>query len=315
MPDSTEFLQRIYSLKVGAKPEQAQDLFTPSGRARWLDSWGAGEVPGLSCKVDEVRNARGTLDTLVMVVLSTPLTPEEAQQHATITLNFYHQLLHWERAIHFYLAEKRLLSITAVNDIATLKLPPFLNDDDIALLVQEFEFSLLPSSLWRHPQHLTIILWYLLNLTPLDAEARFRDCTKRFIARYPGFGRYSETITMFWIRWVKAWLRGADRSLAAHELCNELIQSCAGAQIIYDYYSPKRLFGPESWEVTTLPDLKPFDFEPAMTPPGHVVGFRPFVVPVLRFTTPFPVEARQVLVQAGADGSTQITLTDVAAAA
>lgn len=303
-----EYVTRLYMLKLGTNLARAAELMTPQGRALWLDSWGAGEVPGLSTKIAEVRNRRGTKDTLALIAYSIPVTPEIFAQHAIINLNFYHLMLHWERAIHFYLAEKRLLPIGSVNDVAILKYPPYASDEDIRVLIQEFEFSLLPSALWRHPQHLTIILWYLLNNSALDAEARFRDCTQRFIARYPGFGRYSETITMFWIRWVKAWLRCVGRDQPMFELCNDLIQSCVGAGLINQYYSPKRLFADESWERCALPDLKPFDFEPMLAPPGHVASFRPFVVPVQVFATSFPLTAMQIQTHFDKDGSLQITI-------
>ena len=73
-------------------------------------------------------------------------------------------------------------------------------------------------------------------------------------------GKYHETVTLFWVRRVRAFAGppGAGRALAW--LANELARECGDSRLVYDYYSKSLLDTEEARTGWVEPDLKAFDF-------------------------------------------------------
>lgn len=132
---------------------------------------------------------------------------------------------------------------------------------EILAVVRGFEARTLARAEWTHAAHLTVALWYVLQFEWPEAVARVRAGIKSFneahgILTTPT-GGYHETMTLFWMRFVRSFLEGErneGRSLVA--LANELIRG-AGVGLPLTFYTRALLFSPEARAVWVEPDLKP----------------------------------------------------------
>lgn len=134
-------------------------------------------------------------------------------------------------------------------------------DEEVEDVLRRFESGALTPSEFKHRQHLTVALLYLLRLPDGEAHARMRDTILRFLARHRlDAGVYHETITAFWLRRVRSFVRNADTRRPVHELANELINSCADARLVFEYFSRERIETKEARSGWVEPDLKALDF-------------------------------------------------------
>ena len=137
------------------------------------------------------------------------------------------------------------------------------SEDEIESVVRGFESCTTPPAEFTHASHLIVALCYLRNsrLTVAEAAERLRAALHRYLD-HNGVDRrkYNETITLFWLRRVRAFLDTATPSRAAAELAAEMLDNCGGAKIVNDYYSQERLFSDEARTGWVEPDLKPLDF-------------------------------------------------------
>jgi hypothetical protein len=143
-------------------------------------------------------------------------------------------------------------------DSAVKTAPHYRHADVIAALVRAFDDCTLPRAEWTHAAHLTVALWYLLRHNPEEATALIRAGILRYNAAHgilttPTSG-YHETLTLFWIRLVRA-------HLAAHAHDTPLVALANGLVARYDkhtplhYYTRERLFSPEARTGWVEPDL------------------------------------------------------------
>jgi len=143
----------------------------------------------------------------------------------------------------------------------TLEAATFRTTEEILALVRGFEDCTLARERWTHAAHLTVALWNLLQYDWPEACARVRLGINRYnaahgIAATPT-GGYHETLTLFWLRRVRAFLEGGRneaRSLVA--LANELAAT-ADKSLPLSYYTRERLFSTEARAGWVEPDLKP----------------------------------------------------------
>jgi len=132
------------------------------------------------------------------------------------------------------------------------------SDDEIRLLVSEFESCSFHPSEFRHHQHLAVVLWYVASLPYTDASERMKRGIQRLAASYGKTG-YHETITEFWLRMVRGFLsEGSPKSIAV--TANRLIEKYGDKNLILDYYSAELLASPEARIGWVEPDLKPLEF-------------------------------------------------------
>lgn len=147
--------------------------------------------------------------------------------------------------------------------IPTLEVVTFRSTVEILELVRRFEDCTLPREEWTHAAHLTMALWHLLQYDWPEATARVRRGIRRYNAAHgiltTPTGGYHETLTLFWLRAVRAFLEeGRNEARPLVRLANELIAS-AGRSLPLAHYTRERLFSPEARANWVEPDLKPLD--------------------------------------------------------
>ena len=139
----------------------------------------------------------------------------------------------------------------------------FRTTEEVLALVRRFDDCTLPREEWTHAAHLTVALWHLLQYDWPEAVERVRLRIQRYNAahgiRTTPTGGYHETLTLFWMRRVRAFLeegRNEARSLVA--LANNLAGS-ADRNLPLTYYTRERLFSTEARAAWVEPDLKRLD--------------------------------------------------------
>jgi len=137
----------------------------------------------------------------------------------------------------------------------------FGGDAEVGELVRGFESGELPPAEFGHRGHLTVALWYALRHGAADAARVMREALGAYLDRH-GLGPevYHETLTIFWLRYVGAYLAGErneGRSLVS--LANELA-AAAPRDLPLEFYSRGLLFSPEARARWAEPDLKPLEF-------------------------------------------------------
>ncbi len=133
--------------------------------------------------------------------------------------------------------------------------------DELEEVVRRFEACAFGAGEFHHRQHLTVVLWYLWKFPMTEAHARMREGLYKFLAHH-GHGRqkYHETITIFWLKKVRALVDGAEEGLSSVEMANEVMEACGDAQLVFAYYSRELIDSDAAREGWTEPDLKALDF-------------------------------------------------------
>ena len=133
---------------------------------------------------------------------------------------------------------------------------------EIERVVRGFESCQTPPDEFNHRSHLTVAFAYrhLSGWTVADAMERMRASLYRFLDHNRvDRAKYSETITLFWLKLVRSFLDRADSTRSAADIANEMIAAYGNSQMIFDYYSKETLFSEEAKRVWIEPDVKPFD--------------------------------------------------------
>jgi len=131
---------------------------------------------------------------------------------------------------------------------------------EVEALVRGFLSCTLPWGEWTHAAHLTVALWHLLHYDWAEAVERVRGGIRRYNAangvattRERG---YHETITLFWMRYVRAFLEANyNEGCSLASLANELIER-ADKNAPLEHYSRELLFSWEARLAWVEPDLK-----------------------------------------------------------
>ncbi len=130
-------------------------------------------------------------------------------------------------------------------------------DEEVLEVVRRFESCEYAPDDFKHGPHLTVALLYLLEAPYPAALERMRRGLRHFTGRHGLPGVYHETLTVFWMRRVRAFLEGERneaRSLVS--LANELAAT-ADKRLPLEHYTRERLFSPEARAAWVEPDLKP----------------------------------------------------------
>ncbi len=138
---------------------------------------------------------------------------------------------------------------------------PYASDGQVEEVVRRFESCELRPADFNHREHLVVALCYLRRAGDAEALARLRAGIGRFAAAHgvnPSL--YHETITVFWLRRVRAFLARAGERPGLAELTNALAEECGGSRLVFDYYSRELIDSAEARREWREPDLKPLDF-------------------------------------------------------
>ncbi len=139
----------------------------------------------------------------------------------------------------------------------------FGSDEEVLEVVRKFESCEFGPDEFNHPEHLTVALVYALRHGEGEALERTRSGILNFLAHHgiEASSVYHETITVFWLRRVRAFAGERSRATPAlAALAGELIEACADSRLISGYYSGELLDSPKARASAVEPDLKPLDF-------------------------------------------------------
>ena len=138
---------------------------------------------------------------------------------------------------------------------------PYRSDEEVEGVVRGFESCELPPSEFNHREHLVVALVYLTRESDAEALEHIRANISKYAAAHginPSL--YHETITVFWLRRVRAFVARAGAEAGLAVLANEVLSECGPSRLVFDYYS-EELMGSDAarrgWVET---DLKPLDF-------------------------------------------------------
>jgi len=134
-------------------------------------------------------------------------------------------------------------------------------DEEVLEVVRRFESCELPTADFNHREHLLVALCYLLRMSDGDALSQIRTRIGRYAAAHginPSL--YHETITVFWLKRVRAYLERTDAGLGLAEMTNELAAGCGSSRLVFDYYSRELIDSETARCEWVEPDLRPLDF-------------------------------------------------------
>jgi hypothetical protein len=135
------------------------------------------------------------------------------------------------------------------------------SEKEIEALVRGLEMCTLKPEVFDHAAHLVVGLWYVSKSSETKATKSMRVGLLRFIA-HNGVDpqKYNETITIFWVKWLRSFIDQTGASRPIEALANELIKTCPSANLIFSYFSKELIFTEEARRNWVEPDLKPLDF-------------------------------------------------------
>ncbi len=133
------------------------------------------------------------------------------------------------------------------------------NVSEIEAVVSGFESCETSKEAFSHRSHLTVAVWYLVNLNQDEAKKSLRAGLLRFLDHH-GVGRekYNETLTRFWLECVRGSMNGLSGNPGLLETTNAVIETLANSRLPLEYYSADRLWSEEARAGWIQPDLKDF---------------------------------------------------------
>lgn len=98
------------------------------------------------------------------------------------------------------------------------------SEAEIESVVRGFETCEMDKTAFRHPQHLTVAVWYLQTLDTKAAVERMRTSLFRFVDHH-GVPRekYNEEVTVFWIELIAEKLMALGPEASLVEKCNHIL--------------------------------------------------------------------------------------------
>ncbi len=128
---------------------------------------------------------------------------------------------------------------------------------DIEAVVRGFETCTTAKDDFTHVHHLTVAVFYLFNANETKAIEKMRTALLRFLNHH-GVGqmKYHETLTVFWIKMLRAFLIELDSQASLVEMTNSSVERFCDSRLVADYYSDEVLKSAEARNSWVEPDLK-----------------------------------------------------------
>ena len=100
----------------------------------------------------------------------------------------------------------------------------FQSKDEIENVVRGFETCQTQADNFRHPEHLTVAVWYVHTMDRDSALDRMRSSLLRFLEHHGvDKGKYSETVTVFWIDKITEKLTELGPDVSLVDKCNAVL--------------------------------------------------------------------------------------------
>lgn len=129
---------------------------------------------------------------------------------------------------------------------------------EIESVVTGFEYCTTPKDDFTHLKHLTVAVFYLYDSNEREATDRMRTGLLRFLNHHGvGEAKFHETLTVFWIKILRAFMVGLDPQTSLLEITNRSLAHFGNSRLVLEYYDEKRLFSDEARQGWIAPDLKP----------------------------------------------------------
>ena len=102
----------------------------------------------------------------------------------------------------------------------------FQSQDEIENVVRGFETCQTDADDFRHPQHLAVAVWYVHTMDRDSALDRMRSGLVRFLEHHGvDKGKYSESVTVFWIDKISEKLNELGPDVSLVEKCNTVLDT------------------------------------------------------------------------------------------
>lgn len=134
----------------------------------------------------------------------------------------------------------------------------FQSENEIYEIVRAFENGTIARDHWRHREHLTVALYYVLH-SPTSAAAADKmrggifNLLKSFEIDLTQEMPYHETLTVFWIQTISEFV-GSKNDSSIVEICNEAVEKF-DKDYPLRFYSRAHLFSDEARKVFVEADL------------------------------------------------------------
>lgn len=100
------------------------------------------------------------------------------------------------------------------------------SENDIEKVVRAFETCETGKDDFKHRDHLAVAIWYLHTMDKQAALDRMRIGLMRFLEHHGvGTGKYSESITVFWIERLAQRLSELEPETSIVDRCNQIVES------------------------------------------------------------------------------------------
>ena len=133
----------------------------------------------------------------------------------------------------------------------------YLTGAEVEAVVRGFETCETDKTNFRHPEHLTVAVYYLERFNFAKAVDRMRAALFRFVDHH-GVPRakYHETITVFWLYLVADVIRKLPAHSTLVERCNSVLGALSDSGLTKEYYSAELLSSELAREEFVEPDLR-----------------------------------------------------------
>jgi hypothetical protein len=133
----------------------------------------------------------------------------------------------------------------------------YTNEAEIESVVQGFESCMTAKDDFSHASHLTVAVFYLYELGEPQATEKMRAGLLRFLNHHGiGPSKFHETLTVFWIKLVRAFLLQLQPQTSLVAMTNAVIERARSSRLVFEYYSEELLKSDGARKSWIEPDLK-----------------------------------------------------------
>ena len=143
----------------------------------------------------------------------------------------------------------------------TLKPAIYRTQEEIEILVRDFEDGSLSPAEFDHHAHMTVALWYLMRLPYAQAVDQMRVQIRQFAARHQKHQLYNETITLFWMKLMQHLLGRAAPPTSTADTVHQILSTWGSMAFVFKHYSKELVFSESAKAAWVEPDLLPLGFE------------------------------------------------------